>query len=757
MNFENIPKELQKLKRWVIYKKENKIPLNAKTGYGAKSNDESTWATFEDAKRGMRTYKCDGVGFMLGSGYFGVDIDKAIGVNDQIIAEFVDTLKSYTEVSQSGKGIHIICRGVLPLGARRKGNVEMYDSNRYFALTGELFPSPITGVYYDGVVEQTEGIKPLWDKYLNSASTSAGYIYTKGERNIGVSTSLSDKEVVDKAQESANGNLFSCLYYGQWEGLYLSQSEADMAFCSILAFWTGKNASQMDNIFRGSKLYRDKWDTKRGERTYGQITIANAIHNCRDTYTATSTQSGVYNPLTGKVVNNKSYDLNDTGNAQRFVDIYGQNLRYNFDNKVWLIWDGSNWNTDNKQLVKTLCDTMIEKMKEEAIKEPNDKKSDLMLKNIKHLSSNSGKEAMLKEAMHIGEVPSVNADFNKDKFLLNCKNGIVDLKTGKISAHKRELLCSLNTQVECDLDKEPTLFIKSMSEIFRGDKELLKFFQKSLGYSLSGSTKEQCLFQCYGNGSNGKSMIFNIIYAIMGDYAINVQIESILSKNNSGNANSDIARMNGARFVRTTEPNEGVRFNEGLVKQLVGGDVITARFLYGKEFEFFPEFKIWIACNHKIVVRGTDFGIWRRMRLMPFLAQFSGETDNKNLETQLKNELPQILGWAVKGCLMWQKEGLELPKSIEDATKIYKNEMDVIASFMTDCTKNKPSAREKSADLFKAYKKWAMDGNEYLMSQTKFGIELAKHFEKINVRGYVYYKGVLLKEHDTSYIYEKDR
>ena len=139
MNFENIPKELQKLKRWVIYKKENKIPLNAKTGYGAKSNDESTWATFEDAKRGMRTYKCDGVGFMLGSGYFGVDIDKAIGVNDQIIAEFVDTLKSYTEVSQSGKGIHIICKGVLPLGARRKGNVEMYDSNRYFALTGELF------------------------------------------------------------------------------------------------------------------------------------------------------------------------------------------------------------------------------------------------------------------------------------------------------------------------------------------------------------------------------------------------------------------------------------------------------------------------------------------------------------------------------------------------------------------------------------------------------------------------------------------
>ena len=760
-NYDKVPIEIKHLKRWVLWKtrklengKTTKVPINANNGYGAKSNDESTWTTFEDAIKKVEFYNCNGVGFMLGNGYFGIDIDHALDDED-LINEFVNHLKSYTEKSQSGEGIHIICKGVLPVGNRRKGNVEMYDSARFFAMTGDVLNSY-------SIEERTEEVKELWEKYLNPQPKQGAYVYHKEDtlpprpNYVPSGKVLSNEEVVQKALESKNGALFNCLYYGQWQGIYQSQSEADMAFCSLLAFWCRKDASQMDEIFRQSKLYRDKWDIKRGAKTYGEITISNAIDKCRDIYEPMEVdKTKVYNPKTGEVITKKDYDLTDTGNAQRFIDKFGENIRYNFDNKYWMIWDGKTWVRDAVQIVKNKVDIMIEEMKEEAVAEPNEKYAQEMFRNIKHLSSNSGKEAMLKEAMHIDKTPVRNSDFDKDAFLLNCENGVVNLKTGELMPHNREFMMSKNTHVEVDMENEPKVWLKCIDDIFCHSKGLIDFVHKSIGYSLSGSTKEQCFFQCYGNGSNGKTVFINAVMNILGDYSLNAQVDSILTrgKSTSGNASPDVARMNGARFVRTNEPEEGARFNEGLVKQLTGSDVVTARFLYGGDFEFIPIFKLWILCNYKIVVRGTDKGIWRRMRLIPFEATFEGANADKEIENKLKAELPQILGWAIKGCLKWLEEGLEMPYEVEQATKSYRQEMDIIESFLQDCVKMAPNGREKANDVFMAYKKWAQDGNEWCMSQSKFGTELAKKFAKKNIRGYVYYEGFILKEHDKSYVF----
>lgn len=762
-DYKKVPNEMKILKRWVLWKirkledgKTTKIPVNPMNGYGAKSNDDKTWTTFDEAIKKVDFYNCDGLGFMLGNGYFGIDIDHAIN-NKELIDEFIESLKSYTEKSQSCEGIHIICKGVLPIGNRRKGNIEMYDSVRFFALTGNVLNDyPLA--------ERTEEVKTLWNKYLNPQAIEArgGYIYKqedimpKGKR---FTIRLSNDEIINKAMESKNSALFNCLYYGQWEGLYPSQSEADAAFCSLLAFWCGKNASQMDEIFRSSQLYREKWDMKRGQKTYGEITIENAIKNCRDTYKPSEVDNTkVYNPKTGETIVKKDYDLTDTGNAQRFIDKFGENIRYNFDNKYWMIWDGKTWIKDSIQIVKNKVDLLIEEMKEEVVAEPNEKFAQEMFRNVKHLSSNSGKEAMLKEAMHIGKTPVRNCDFDKDAFLLNCENGIVNLKTGQILPHDRKYMMSKNTHIEVDMDNEPQVWIKCLNDIFLQSKELVNYVHKSVGYSLTGSTKEQCFFQCYGLGSNGKSVFFNTIMYILGDYVLNSQVDSILTrgKSSSGNASPDIARMNGARFVRTNEPEEGARFNEGLVKQLTGSDIITARFLYGGDFEFRPEFKLWIACNYKIGVRGTDKGIWRRMRLIPFEATFEGKNDDKELDSKLKKELPQILGWAVKGCLLWQKEGLKMPSEVEKATSEYRQDMDIVDKFLKDCVKVVQNGREKASDVFSAYKKWAINGNEWCMSQSKFGTELAKKFEKKNIRGYIYYVGFILKENDMSYVYSKE-
>lgn len=767
-DYAQLPEEMKAQKRWVLWKKENregrmtKLPVNAKTGYLAKSNDENTWVDFKTAfdKYTSEYYRnIEGLGFMLGNGFFGVDIDHAVDSSLEIVTEFVDALNSYTEISQSGDGVHIICKGVLPEGARRKGNIEMYDNVRFFALTGNLYNGEKRAL-----ADCTDKIIPLYNKYLlnKKEAPEGAYVFERAvSENHPTFTApkLSDDEIISKALSSKNAGLFSLLYYGQWQGVYNSQSEADMAFCSLLAFWTGKDPVQMDRIFRTSQLIREKWDAKNGDSTYGRKTIDSAIRMCNEVYIPKRErlESSTYQETKGEPAP-KCYDLNDTGNAERFVDMFGENIRYNFDNKCWVIWDGKTWQKDTRQLTKCYADLMIEKMKEEAVKEPDTKIADSLWKNVKHMASNSGKEAMLKEAQHIGVIPTQNKDYDQNAYLLNCNNGVVDLRTGVILPHRREYMLSRNTGIDCDMSGEPTLWVETLTGIFKKSIDMVDYIQKALGYSITGDTKEQCFFQCWGNGSNGKSLFFGVVYNVFGSYALNAQVESILTrgKSNSGNASPDIARMDGARFVRTNEPNEGARFNEGLVKQLTGGDdTITARFLYGQDFEFTPIFKLWIACNYKIVVRGTDKGIWRRQRLIPFTADFEGANDDKERREKLRQEYPKILGWIVKGCLKWQKEGLESPTEVKIATEEYKDEMDIVESWANECLILNKKYREKSGELYQSYERWAREGNEYKMSKTKFGLELSKKFEKTIVNGYVYYCGVQLRSKSTGYVYDE--
>ena len=760
-NYAEVPQEMKELKRWVLWKKvtrdgkNTKLPIDAHNGKGAKSNDDTTWSTFQDACDGLEEYDCDGLGFMLGGGYFGVDIDHALD-NKPLIDEFVNALDSYTEISQSGQGIHIICKGVLPQGQRRKGNIEMYDNVRFFAMTGNIYEG------HCALHDRTQEIKALHEKYLQPSYTFQKE--SKEERRVTLLPN--DEEVISKALSSKNNIIFSSLYYGQWEGAYTSQSDADLALCSFLAFWTNKDATQMDRIFRKSKLYRQKWDENRGEHTYGEITIQKAINGCQNTYdpnAMANTRAVSYNPETGEYVKvKKNYTYDDTGNAQRFVDEFGENIRYHYKNKCWMIWDGKTWCKDDKQQIKNLADKMIREVKKEYFDElgKDDKKAEVILKNFKHLSSTSGKDAMLKEAMHIQSIATTNTDYDTNPYLLNCENGVVDLKTGTLLPHDKRYMLSKNTHVNVDFNGKPKEWINALNGIFQNNEGVLSFVKKAVGYSLTGDTKEQCFFQCYGNGANGKSVFLNTISNVLGDYAINAQVQSILAKGNGngGNASPDIARMNGSRFVRTNEPNEGSRFDEGLVKQLTGGDIVTARFLYGEEFQFKSEFKMWIACNYKIVVRGTDKGIWRRMRLIPFEAEFEGKNEDKNLENKIKAEYPQILAWAIQGCLQWQKEGLEMPDEIRIATNEYRDEMDIVRSFAKDRIKMKPGNKIKASLIYTAYKQWARDGNEYMMSNQKFGLEFAKKYVKRNVGGYIYYMDIDLKEADEAkYVFVKEK
>lgn len=715
---ENIPKELRKLKQWVCWVGSDKIPKNPYTGGNARSNDNSTWASFDEACGACEKYHFDGLGFMFANGYFGVDLDHCIDKVD-FCDEFVETLQSYAEISKSKSGIHIICKGALPPGARRKGGIEMYSSGRYFICTGNLYNSK-----YKDVKDCTESIKILHSKYLPSETPRIMPI----ERTEIVD--FSDEQVIDKARNSRSGNLFNLLYSGNWQGLYSSQSEADLALCNQLAFWTQKNAEQMDRIFRSSGLYRNKWEEKRGDSTYGEITVSKAIINCQEVYqparyddkkfTFAMFQDGTFGVDEPK----KKYDMTDTGNAHRLVDRFGTIIRYSYNRRKWMFWDGKMWRVDEGSEIKKLADLICDDIKKEAILEQDEKTQIEMLRWASRTASSKGKDNMIREAQHLEGIPASPDDFDSYPDFINCQNGIVNLRNGELIPHDSNFMMSKITY--CDYDTtgaDPKLWLRFLDDVTNHNKELQDYIQKCIGYSLSGSTREQCAYFLYGMGNNGKSTFLDVIADMLGGYASNAQPETIMMKKwGSDGASSDIARLKSARFVTSEEPTEGVRLNEGLLKQLTGGSKVTCRFLYGDEFEYMPEFKIWIATNHKPIIRGTDFGIWRRIKLIPFEVNIPKHKVDKMLKYKLRKEMSLIMRWAVEGCIKWQREGITEPQCVQDAVKDYKQEMDLLAGFLESCIEIDYDCKDKiaSSDLYKIYSRWAKENNEYEMSSKKF-------------------------------------
>lgn len=756
-----IPQELKGYKNWVCWQAYpdpkshsgiSKKPINPRTGGFAMPNNSDTWSDFDTAVR--ESVKYSGIGFMFSnSPFFGVDLDDMPqdiedyqnGGADNIISEFVNTLQSYTEFSQSKTGVHIICKGTLPEGRRKakndSGGFEMYENGRFFVVTGDYCSE------YGYINDCAESVKPLHSKYLGKTAEPK-----PNRQNITVNLNSVD-DIVRAACSAKNGSLFKALYSGDFSA-YASQSEADMAFCNMLAFWCGCDTDKMDAIFRQSGLMRDKWDRKQSGTTYGIITLQKAVSGCTQTYNPKQ-----HNDYSISIGNSKiqavdeekmrAYTFDDMGNAERFVDLFGENVRYCYTEKKWYFYNSMRWSVDNLGVILRMADKCVEAMKAEAklYLQADEESGGDMAKNFeKHMKSsrsNKSKKAMLNEVEH--HLPILPIQMDRYKMALNTPSGIINLKNGDVKAHNPEYYFTKITSVDCAEVADCPRWLAFLDDIFAGDKDLIRYIQKAVGYSLTGSTAEQCAFFLYGTGRNGKSTFIDVIRDVFGDYAANIQPETIMVKSSQSNAiNSDIARLKGARLVTSVEPNEGVRLNEGLLKQLTGDDTVTARKLYSEEFEFKPEFKLWMATNHKPIIRGTDTGIWRRIHMIPFNVQIPEDKVDKNLTHKLKAEMTGIFKWCIDGCLMWQKEGLQMPAAVLKSVREYKREMDVISAFIEDkCTLE---GTVQASMLYAAYVSWADSNNEYCMSNTKFSTELAKRFEKVRGKNYNFFNGISLSK-----------
>ena len=758
--YELIPDELKAMPRWVCWRAVpdpkshsgiSKQPVNPRTGGMARSNDPTTWTDFETAAAAAADYA--GIGFMFyESGYIGIDIDDRPseitdyrnGIRDNIFGQMNDVLQTYAEFSQSGNGIHFIGRGSLPDKDfnNHDAGVEMYTGARFFVMTGNLCTE------YVDIADITETVKPYYEKY-RTRSKSKAQSAPQEQLPLGGS-SMSAQEVIDRASRSRQGQKFSALYAGDTTG-YNSNSEADMAFCNMLAFWCQGDLQLMDEIFRSSGLMRDKWDRKQSGTTYGAITLQKAVDDLCAAYAASgASDSSDYSVTIQKSmqqgsprIQGKMYRFDDTGNAERLFDAFGDMLRFCYTDKKWLYYYDGKWYTDNIGYIRQLADSATMLQEQERILYAHDEE---MLKafdrHLKKSRSFAGKTNMIREAEHYAPILPQNLDRNKA--VIGVKNGIIDLKTGELLPHDREAYLTKQCPVIYNPDApEPKLWLQFLSDIFGGDPYMLDYIQKCVGYSLTGSTSEQCAFFLFGTGRNGKSTFLEIVRGILGDYATNIQPQTIMVNPKSGNApSSDIARLKGARLVTSVEPNEGMRLDEGLLKQLTGDDVVTARKMFSEEFEFKPEFKLWMATNHKPLIRGTDTGIWRRIHLIPFEVQIPLDRVDKKLKYKLVKESEGILKWAVQGCIRWQNEGLSMPQKVLDAVREYQHEMDVISTFMDACCI--AEGEVKASRLYAVYAKWAEEHNEYCMSSTKFGTELYKRdgIGKKKARDGLYYTGI---------------
>lgn len=394
--------------------------------------------------------------------------------------------------------------------------------------------------------------------------------------------------------------------------------------------------------------------------------------------------------------------------ALSFTRRYHRDWRYVAAWGRWLVWDGQRWRTEDTlaatDLIRSVC-------RQTAVRADNPK----IAAKLASASTVGGVERLARaDRRHA----ATTDEWDADPWLLNTPGGVVDLKTGRMRPHDRaDRMTKITTATpsgDCPTWKQ---FI---DEVTGGDKELQAYLQRMVGYALTGSTQEHALFFLYGTGANGKSVFVNTLATILGDYATNAPMDTFMETRTDRHP-TDMAGLRGARFVAAIETEQGKRWAESKLKNLTGGDKIAARFMRQDFFEFFPQFKLFVAGNHKPAIRNIDEAMKRRLHLIPFTITVPPERRDKNLQHKLLAERDGILAWAVQGCLDWQRHGrLDPPQRVVDATEEYFEAEDALGRWLDERCVRTPNAKSLTAELFSDWKQWADAAGEFTGSQKRF-------------------------------------
>lgn len=799
--------QLAKYPQWVawLYQQDEKgnlkkPPINPNNGDMARPNDPKTWGTWEQAVDCAKINDLDGIGFMFhpeSMAIVGIDIDDCIdeaGELSKFARETVESIPGYWEISPSGKGLHALVLGTLPEGRRKhpKLGFEMYERDRYFTVTGNQLPSSV-----DELVDCTDELATLHAMIFGSGAPIAPDRPQKQQAYI------SDDDILNKAMNAKNGAKFRALWEGN--GPHGSPSENDMALMGMLAFWCDQDEGAMDRLFRRSALMRPKWDEMHGENaTYGQMTIEKAIMGSQKykakTYdvpivatTAPIDLSRKQNVNTGGGIflvgdegdkypldDENNYLLNgenwsDDGNARCVIEWlakkHGQHFVYT-KHMGWLYWTGTHWENEDAELraMKGVLSTILARRKAAVEKESE--------KGVKAFKPSN---ALINSTMGLLKILA-NAnilEFDNDPDKLNVKNGVIDLRTGKLLPHDPKQRFTYCVPIEYVHGAKSTAWKNHVYKTFipechlgdsmgelaisgkAGDKmtdylELITYIQTALGYTLTGRASEEIMFYIWGETRSGKGTLFHVLSTLLGKpFAMTAMLSSLTRKRTGNDQNFDLAPLKPARFLTVSETDNSSRsnLNEATVKGMTGQDPIRCCMKGKDHFEYVPVFKIWMASNYAIKANADDHALWQRVKVLHTPNSFAGRED-----TQLKNKLLSkenlqgVLAWLVEGAKIWyhfydQGKKLPTPEMVKQATDMARNDNDVLGLFIEECCtvgNDKETGKPHKIPVLtfaKAYTEWCTE-NMYTPKMARALNEAMKR------KGFVYKTGRANDEHD---------
>lgn len=422
------------------------------------------------------------------------------------------------------------------------------------------------------------------------------------------------------------------------------------------------------------------------------------------------------------------FPMNDRGSADLFATVFMDVSRYNPTKKDWMYYDGTRWVADQegmraKRNAKTLADALVRYSVTVSL--PDDKRQSY-IKYAAGMMNYRSRNVMVTDAKDLNFFD--NTELDKDDFLLNCKNCVLDLSGDqpKELEHKADLLLSKICNANYNPAATCTLWEKTVNEIMQGDSSKIEYLQKMSGRFLTGDTSEEEFYIFFGATTrNGKSTITELLLYLLGDYATTISPESLAIKVNkdSRTASPDIAKLAGTRFVVASEPPRRMLFDSSLVKTLTGRDTVSARFLHENEFQFKPKFKLILNSNYLPVISDKTVFSSNRVKVVPFERHFTEKEQNKHLKEQLQQEIDGILNWCIQGLSLYRKEGLEPPTAVQIATHEYSEDSDKIGKFISECLE-KSDQNLAAKDVYEKYSQWCNDCGLGVDGRTSFYEEL---------------------------------
>lgn len=728
--------ELKQKKIWLCWnydEEKRKIPKSYKnTTIGTDEKYRKTLCTYDEAKSAKEKYGFDGIGFVIPKGYFGIDIDKR-DLEDDITKDILSSFDfTYAEKSPSGEGLHIIGKVDLtniPKNAdETKLNEKYYQKNPHKkiecyigGLTNRFFTFTENVIIDKSVTNCTEQLLTFLDKYMKKETKETTVI---ADSDI---LDMACTDIIEIIKKSEQAEKFNKLFFeGDTTDYGEDDSSADLALCDILAFYCGEDIELIDTLFCKSKLYREKWN----RQDYKSSTIKRAIALCKGKFY----KKGVNFRLLQKLrmlSPEKSYAYNDMGTSKLFADIYKSQLRYNTTAKQWYFYNGKVWQEDTgamiaRQKIDELSKTLlayIPYIKDEDIKEKYSK-------YIKTLGNYGTRKKILEDAQ--SKMFISQTDFDKDKDLFNCQNGTYNLKTHEFTDHSPDDLLSKISNVVYNPEAKCPQFKKFMNEIMKENKNKIDFLQRILGYSLTAETSEEKCFILYGKKTrNGKGTLMDTILYMLGDYGRTAVPETLAIKKwkDASKASSDIARLNGCRFLNISEPSHDMVIDSALLKTLTGRDKIVARFLNQNEFEFYPMFKLFINTNHLPIINDDTVFKSGRINVITFDRHFKDEKQDKELKDKLKveNEISGIFNWLLEGLENFREEGLTTPEEIKIATAEYEKKNDKIDKFIKQELVKDSKKNVSCNDAHNKYCQWCDKNTLPSLSKGEFMKYLKEH------------------------------